>query len=152
MNNFGEVGRSRGGWRDEVVTPRRQAQRDRLNEISGAVVAAAIEVHRGLGPGLLESIYQKALAIELRAAGYFVETEVIVEAEWRGQSLDAAFRADLIVERCLLIELKAVNEVTALFKSQVRTYLKLLDFRLGLLINFNSIRLIDGLERIPNQF
>ena len=138
--------------RDSFVSPSRQSERDRLDKISQVILDSSIEIHRKMGPGLLESVYQQALAIELRERGLFVEWETKVEATWRGQSLGTAFRAELIVERCVLIELKAVADVTTLNRAQVRTYLKLLDFRLGLLINFNALRLIDGYERIYNRY
>lgn len=139
-------------FRDEVVSSGVEARRNRLNAISKRVLDAAIAIHRAFGPGLLESAYAKALLIELRHQGLGVQSEVTIETSWRGDPLGAAFRADLIVEGCLLVELKPVSELSPLFKAQVRTYLKLLEFRLGPLINFNHERLIDGFERIPNQF
>ena len=137
---------------DQVVTARRQAERKRLNDLSKNVLVAAIEIHKAFGPGLLESAYQRTLALELRERGLTTETEVKIDGHWRGRSIGLAFRADLIVEDCLLIELKAVSELTGLHRAQTHTYLKLLDFRLGLLINFNSLKLIDGYERIANRF
>ena len=137
---------------DEVVSDHRRDSRERLNAISQDVLDGAIAIHREFGPGLLESAYQRAMVVELRERGLKVDAEVQVDGEWRGQSIGLAFRADLIVERCVLVELKAAEQLTGLYRSQTRTYLKLLDFRLGLLINFNSVRLVDGYERILNRF
>ena len=135
-----------------TLSPERLAEQERLNALSKDVLDAAIEVHRGLGPGLLESAYSAALLHELRLRHLEVQREVAVEADWKGQPLGLAFRADLIVSRCLLVELKAVTKLEPVFAAQTRTDLKLLDFRLGLLINFNQSRLLDGYQRVVNDF
>jgi GxxExxY protein len=121
------------------------------NEISGIVVDRAMQFHMALGPGLLESVYQRALAYELRKAGLKVETEVPIPVEWDGNQIDVAFKADLIVEGCVLIELKSVESVKAVHKKQTFTYLKLAHLNLGLLINFGASKLKNGIHRIAHN-
>ena len=137
---------------DEAISAERLQRREQLNGLSEIVLDAAITIHKAFGSGLLESAYQRALVIELRERGLSVRAEVPVEARWRGKPLGNAFFADVLVDNRLLIELKAVREVTNVHRAQARTYLKLLDYRLGLLINFHALRLIDGYERIVNDF
>ena len=119
-----------------------------LNKISGAVVDCAVKIHQALGPGLLESVYQRILAYELRKAGFKVETEVPVPVEWDGNVIDDSFRADLIVNGAVLVELKSVENVQPVHKKQTLTYLKLAKLNLGLLINFNELKLVDGVHRL----
>ncbi len=123
------------------------------NEIGTAVVESAIAVHRQLGPGLLETVYEVALAYELKERELRVERQRSIPIEYKGVKFDEGFRADLIVEDRLILELKSVEKVTAAHKKQVQTYLRLLDYRLGYLLNFgealmkNGItRMVDGLE------
>lgn len=123
-----------------------------LNEISGVVVDRAMKIHQSLGPGLLESVYQRVLAYELRKAGLAVETEVPIPVEWDGHIIDESFRADLIVNGKVLIELKSIENLQPVHKKQTLTYLKLANLRLGLLINFGSHLLKDGIHRIVNDF
>ncbi|VGO12142.1 hypothetical protein PDESU_00693 [Pontiella desulfatans] len=124
---------------------------EKLNELSEKVIGAAIRVHRELGPGLLESVYQSCLALELKLMGIKVEVEVPVQVEYRGQTVnDMGYRLDLLVEECLIVELKSVEAVKPVHKKQLLTYLKLTDCRLGLLINFNEVLLKDGITRIAN--
>jgi GxxExxY protein len=112
------------------------------------VLAAAIEVHRELGPGLLESVYEHALMFELQAAGIPAERQVEVPGRYRGHVLEVGFRADIIVTDCLLLEIKSVNELNDLHLAQVITYLKLLQFKRGFLLNFNTKILKDGIKRV----
>lgn len=121
-----------------------------INEISGAVIDRSIKIHSALGPGLLESVYQRILAYELRKAKFEVETEVPVPVRWDGHVMDEGFRADMIVNRQLLIELKSVESISKVHPKQVLTYLKLTNLRLGLLINFGAPLLKDGIFRIAN--
>lgn len=124
---------------------------ERLNELSRQVIGAAIRVHQELGPGLLESVYQQCLAIELQLMGLTVKTEVPVEISYRGQLIDdMGYRLDLLVEDSLVVELKSVELVKPVHKKQLLTYLKLTGCRLGLLINFNEVLLKDGITRIAN--
>ena len=119
--------------------------------LSKAVIGDAIRVHQELGPGLLESVYQQCLALEIQSMGLRVEVEVPVEVEYRGQLIsDQGFRLDLLVEGCLVVELKSVEKVKPVHKKQLLTYLKITGHRLGLLINFNEVLLKDGITRIAN--
>ncbi|MBN1918028.1 MAG: GxxExxY protein [Verrucomicrobia bacterium] len=121
------------------------------NDISGIIIDVAMHVHRELGPGLLESVYQKVLAHELRKRDLHVEEEVPIPVEWDGQRMEVGFRADLIVENLVIVELKSVEHITPVFKKALLTYLRLADKRLGLLINFNEELLKDGITRIVNR-
>lgn len=123
-----------------------------LNEITGMVISKSIDIHRKLGPGLLESVYHTILAYELRKAGLTVLTEIPVPIVWDDLQFDEGFRADLLVGNEVIIELKSVEAVKDVHKKQLLTYLKLADKRLGLLINFNEVVLKDGITRIVNNF
>lgn len=118
-----------------------------LNIISGAVVDSAIGVHRTLGPGLLESTYRRCLAIELTARGHLVRQEVGIPLRYRGETIQDAFRIDLLVDEKVVVELKAVDAVQPVHEAQLLTYLRLGGFPLGLLLNFNVPRMIDGVHR-----
>ena len=120
------------------------------NEIAKAVVQAAFEIHTELGPGLLETVYEVLLAHQLRATGLHVERQMPVPITFRGIRFDEGFRADLLVNEKVLIELKSVEALANVHKKQVLTYLRLLDLRLGLLINFNTALIKDGIVRIAN--
>ena len=120
------------------------------NEISAVVMDSALVVHRTLGPGLLESVYSRALALELRSRGLGVEVEVPVDIFYKGEALGLGFRADLIVSGKVLVELKSVEIMLPVHRKQVLTYLKVKDVKLGLLINFGAPLLKDGFERIAN--
>ena len=124
-----------------------------LNVISGEIIKASIEVHKELGPGLLESAYRKCLAKVLRDMGYAVEEEVNLPLKFRGDIIEEnAYRIDLIVNESVIVEVKSVEEMKPLFSKQTGTYLKLMDLQLGLLINFNVSLLRDGIKRIVNNF
>jgi iron complex transport system substrate-binding protein len=119
-----------------------------LNELSRIVVDAAYEVHRGLGPGLLESVYEVVLAETVRARGLKVERQKPIPIRFDGQVFDEGFRADLIVEGRVLVELKSVEQLARVHKKQVLTYLKLSGIPLGLLINFGGELLKGNIERL----
>ena len=121
-----------------------------INDISGAVVDCSVKIHQALGPGLFESVYHRILAYELRKAGFKVETEVPIPLEWDGQVIDESFRADLIVNTQVLIELKSLEKLQPVHKKQTLTYLRLTGIKLGLLINFGASLLKDGIHRIAN--
>lgn len=121
-----------------------------LNQITGQIVDAAVHVHRRLGPGLLESVYEGILAYELNKRGLAVERQVIVPVVYDTLRFEEGFRADLIAEKSVLIELKSVETLVPVHSKQVLTYLKLLNLRLGLLINFNTPLLKDGIKRLAN--
>jgi GxxExxY protein len=116
--------------------------------LTDKVIAAAIEVHKELGPGLLESAYENALAIELADRGIYVKRQTDIVTAYKGRDLGCGFRADLIVEQCLLVELKTVDRINDLHIAQVITYLKFLRFKCGLLINFNERLLKTGIKRV----
>ncbi len=120
------------------------------NEISRVVVDGALTVHRALGPGLLESVYELALAHELAQRGLGVERQVSIPIEYQGVPLGEGFRADLIVEGKVLLELKSVEHLTALHRKQIQTYLRLTDLELGLLLNFGAALMKDGIVRCVN--
>jgi GxxExxY protein len=120
------------------------------NEISQIVIDAAVHVHRRLGPGLLESVYHTVLAHELIKRGLHVEKEVPVPVVWDNLRFEVGFRADLIVEGMVHIELKSVEAVAPVHKKQLLTYLHLTDKRLGLLLNFGAELLKDGIHRVVN--
>ena len=122
-----------------------------INEISGQILDAAIKVHKELGPGLLESAYEACLTHELRKRGLKALTQVGLPIFYDGLQLDVGYRVDLLVEDAVIVELKAVEHVLPLHEAQLITYLKLSDRRLGLLINFNVLRLKDGYKRFANQ-
>ena len=121
------------------------------NDVSKEVLDAAITVHRTLGgPGLLESVYQDALAYELRQRGLKVEKEVIVPVVYKGVAVGDPLRIDLLVEGCVVVECKATEKDNPIFAVQTLTYLRLMNLRLGLLVNFGKETLIAGFRRIVN--
>ena len=124
---------------------------EELNRVSEAVIGAAIAVHRELGPGLLESAYEACLEFELRDRGVGVRRQVELPVRYRGVSVDAGYRIDLLVCESVVLELKAVERLEKIHEAQLHTYLRLTDLRLGLLINFNTVRLVDGVKRIVHN-
>ena len=122
-----------------------------LNRISGTIVDAAFHIHSALGLGLLESVYEAILARELEKRGLQVERQKPVPIVFDGLRFDEGFRADLIVENCVVVELKSVEEIARVHSKQLLTYLRLLDCRLGLLINFGAPVIKDGIRRIVNR-
>jgi GxxExxY protein len=122
-----------------------------LNRISGEIVDAAFHIHSKLGPGLLESVYEVILAKELEKRGFFVERQKAIPIEFEGPSFDEGFRADLIVANAIVVELKSVEQIAPVHAKQLLTYLRLLDYRLGLLINFGAPVLKHGIKRIVNR-
>lgn len=125
---------------------------ERLERLASETVDAAVKVHILAGPGLLESVYEKLLAKELKRRGLRVDRQRWISATLDGIRFERAFRADLLVESSLLVEVKSVEALTAAHWKQVRTYLRILDMRLGFLINFKEAKLKDGLKRIPNGY
>lgn len=120
------------------------------NEIGKAVVDAAVKVHRELGPGLLETVYEVVLARELENRGLCVERQVPVPILYGGIRFEEGFRADIIVENKVILELKSVEQLSKVHAKQVFTYLKLKGLRLGFLLNFGSNLMKDGIERVAN--
>ena len=120
------------------------------NEIAALVVDAAYRLHTGLGPGIFEIVYEVLLAHELRKHGYLVERQVTVPITWDGIRFDEGFRADLIIDNCVIVEVKSIAALDAVHSKQVLTYLRLTDKRLGLLINFGEHMIKHGIKRIAN--
>ena len=121
------------------------------NDLSAKIIGAAIEVHNQLGPGLLESTYEICLAFELKELGLEVKQQVALPVVYKDVKLDAGYRIDLIVENKVIVEIKSVEALADIHTAQLLTYLKLKDIKLGLLINFNSVKAIDGVKRIVNK-
>jgi GxxExxY protein len=121
------------------------------NELSSIIIGAAIEVHTELGPGLLENVYETCLYYELKQLGLKVEKQVELPLTYKDIYLETGLRIDLIVQDKVIIELKAVKELCDVHIAQTLTYLKLTDIKLGLLINFNEVRLKYGIQRVVNK-
>ncbi|OOG78067.1 GxxExxY protein [Algoriphagus sp. A40] len=121
------------------------------NDISAQVIGAAIEVHKHLGPGLLESSYVGCLLYELKQRGLTVKSQIPLPVIYKEVELEIGYRIDLLVENRVIIEIKSVDQFDGIHTAQLLTYLKLTKLKLGLLINFNSVRLIDGVKRIANN-
>jgi GxxExxY protein len=121
------------------------------NEIGTIVVETATEIHRELGPGLLESVYEIVLAHELRDRGLEIERQLPIPIVYKGIHFDEGFRADMIVARKVLLELKSVEHVTQAHKKQVQTYLRLTGYKLGYLLNFNQALMKEGITRCVNR-
>lgn len=121
------------------------------NDVSRQIIDAAMRVHTALGPGLLESAYSACLAYELRRRGLRVETQVSLPVVYESVSIDLGYRVDLLVEGTVVVELKTVNNIKPIHEAQLLSYLRLSDRRLGLLINFHSVRLKDGITRMVNR-
>ncbi len=125
---------------------------DELNRLTKNIIAAAIAVHKELGPGLLESAYRSCLEFELKDRGFTVEHEKELPVNYRGHKLDCGYKIDLVVEQKVLIELKAIETIAPVHEAQLVSYLRLSGCRVGLLINFHEKRLIDGVHRKVNNF
>ena len=125
---------------------------NQIDELSYKVIGCAMEVHKTLGPGLFENIYEQALVHELTLNGIPVKTQVEIEINYKGTNLGNGLRLDVLVDNTLIVELKSVEELKPLHHKQLLTYLRLTDKRVGLLINFNTENLKDGIKRIVNKF
>lgn len=122
-----------------------------IEEIGTIIVDTAIKVHMALGPGLLESAYQKCHAHDLRKRGLRVETEVVLPIVYDGEEIDAGYRIDTLVEDLIAIENKAVEHILPLHQAQLLTYLKLKDLRLGFILNWNVALMKNGIKRMVNK-
>jgi GxxExxY protein len=118
-----------------------------FDELSKRILGCALEVHRRLGPGLLESGYEVCLAHELKLAGISFQLQVPLAIEYKDIKLESGYRLDVVVDKLVFVELKSVEQISPLHQAQVLTYLKLSGLRIALLINFNSVRLKDGIKR-----
>ena len=121
------------------------------NSLSYKVIGCAMEVHKHLGPGLLESTYEKALIQELTLNGIPVQSQVEVNVNYKGVNISEGLRLDLLVNNELIVELKSVEELKPIHHKQLLTYLKLTHKKVGLLVNFNTISLTDGIKRVVNN-
>ena len=127
-------------------------EKSRLNRITESIIGAAIDVHRALGPGLLESAYEVCLAFEVAQRGLKVEQQKPLPVVYRQVKLDCGYRLDLLVEDSVIVEIKAIDSLAAIHQAQLLSYLKLSGCKLGLLINFNVKVLKDGIRRVVNDF
>jgi GxxExxY protein len=121
------------------------------NELSHKIIGAAIALHEKLGPGLLESVYESALAYDLRETELEVQTQVPVPLVYKEVKMDVGFRLDLLVENKVIVEIKSVEKLGPVHFAQLLTYLKLTNLRLGLLLNFNVVKLKEGIHRVVNN-
>lgn len=121
------------------------------NELSGQILGGAIEVHRVLGPGLLESVYEEALAIELKDRNLVVSRQVTLPLEYKSRPLESTLRLDMLVNNMVIVEVKSVERVLPVHEAQLLSYLRLSGKKLGLLINFNSVVLSKAVRRIVNH-
>lgn len=126
--------------------------KEQLNDLSKIILDASIEVHKNLGPGLLESVYELCLSKELKIRGLNVQRQVPIPIIQKNEGLNTDFRIDVLVENEIIIELKAVEIMLPVHQAQLLTYLKLANKRLGFLINFNVPKLIEGFKRMVNNF
>jgi GxxExxY protein len=122
-----------------------------INKLSSKVIGAAIEVHKHLGPGLLESAYEECLCHELDLRSTRYERQKPLHVVYKGKELDCGYRLDIVVDNQLIVELKSVEKIEPIHKAQLLTYLKLSDIRLGLILNFNVTMMKDGIVRIVND-
>ncbi len=137
---------------DHAETETRRISRLKHDELSELIIKSAIEVHRELGPGLLESIYEMCLAHELREQGVKVLQQLSVPIIYKGTRMPNDLRLDLLVDDRIIVEVKAVEEFHPVHQAQLLTYLKLTDKRVGLLLNFNSPVLVKGIKRMMNGY
>jgi GxxExxY protein len=124
----------------------------KLNEITHEIIGAGIEVHRRLGPGLLESAYEACMEYELKKRGLTVERQKPVPVIYDEVKLDIGYRIDLFVEGCVVVELKAQPDLPPIIDAQVLTYLRLLQAQVGLIINFHALKLVEGVKRLVNDY
>jgi GxxExxY protein len=129
-----------------------EGRRTTKNALTGLIIDTCLDIHRALGPGLFESVYESILAFELGTKGLRVETQVPIPAFWKDMVIGKAFHADLIVEDAVIIELKSVEKLAQVHKKQLLTYLRMSGLTVGLLVNFGAPLLKDGIERIVNGF
>jgi len=123
----------------------------KINDLTGQIIGAAIEVHKALGPGLLESAYEECLCYEFGLRKFMYDRQKPLPIEYRGVKLDCGYRLDVAVEKAVLLELKSCERIEAIHKAQLLTYLKLSGLKVGLLLNFNVPVMRDGIVRIANE-
>ena len=120
--------------------------------VTGAIIEAAINIHKSLGPGLLESVYERVLASELERRGYEVQRQKAVSFEYDGMVFEDAYRVDLIINHCVVVEIKSIEAIAPVHCKQTLTYLRLLGLQVALLINFSEAAIREGLRRFVNNF
>lgn len=125
---------------------------EQLDQLTESIIGAAITVHRELGPGLLESAYEKCIAYELMSLGFDVQCQKPLPINYRGLQIDCSYRLDLLIDDSVILELKAVERLQPIHEAQLLSYLKMADKKVGLLINFHSMRVKDGIKRIVNNY
>lgn len=125
---------------------------EQINFLTEKIIGCAIEVHRAIGPGLLESAYEECLCYELAQSGLSFRRQVPLPIVYKEVKLDCGYKLDIIVEEAVILEIKAVDRLIAIHEAQLLSYLRMLDLRVGLLLNFHSTVLKDGLKRIVNRF
>ncbi len=123
-----------------------------LDEITGVIIDSAVRIHRRLGPGLLESLYECLLACELRRRGLCAERQQLISFSYDGIDIEDAFRADLLVEQRVIIEVKSLEHLAPVHTKQLLTYLRLMDLRVGLVLNFGAEMMKDGVKRVVNNY
>jgi GxxExxY protein len=123
-----------------------------LNRLTSSIIEAAIRIHRTLGPGVLESAHLQCLRFELISAGLNVESAKALSLLYRGVTIDCAYRADLVVEGVVIVEVKALDSLAPIHSRQLYTYLRVADCRVGLILNFGAMTLRDGIKRVVNGF
>jgi GxxExxY protein len=121
------------------------------NQIASVIVDVSLMIHRALGPGLLEHVYEAVLAYELRQRGFFVETQIPVPVIYKDVRLRVGFRPDIMVDKKLIVEVKSITAIAPVHLKQLQTYLRITDMHLGLLINFNVELIKDGIRRVVNR-
>jgi GxxExxY protein len=127
-------------------------EKDRLDQITRRIIGAAIEVHRHLGPGLLESAYETCLAYELKQLGFRVEQQKPLPVVYKDVKLDCGYRLDLVVEDAIILEVKAIEQLAPIHDAQLLSYLRISGLKVGLLMNFHVRVLKNGLKKIVNEF
>lgn len=127
-------------------------EKDRLNKITEKIIGVSMNVHQALGPGLLESAYEACMFFDLSQNGLMVEQQKPLPIIYRKVKLDCGYRLDLVIEKSVIVELKAVEKIMPIHKAQLLSYLKLSDCKIGLLINFNTEILKKGIRRVVNKF
>ncbi len=138
---------------NKIITAEKTAEcREQINSLTGTIIGAAIDVHRILGPGLLESAYEACLTFELQERGLKAERQIELPLIYKDLRLDCGYRLDLLVNNAVIVEIKAVNNIAPIHHAQLSSYLKLSGCKVGLLINFNIPVLKDGITRIVNNF
>jgi iron complex transport system substrate-binding protein len=155
QNAYAPAGRIEHGRANLFARRREAAEECRLedlDQITGAIVGESIQIHRALGPGLMESVYEAVLARALERRGYRVERQKVIRFEYDGMVFEEGFRADLVVEDQVIVEVKSVETISRAHPKQLLSYLKLTNRQVGLLINFGAPTIREGLRRIVNGF